>query len=290
VNRSATSSQYLLKLRDLILRNGPDCHISSTHAELQLAIDFSRELYNLQDLSEYPVGDSDDESNSDDDDEDEEDFMADMRLTAVQKKEVREAFNALSQKYTNRFFFWSAEGEHVIVNTISHLLEDVQRRPLFDTVKEDHLEALKKMLVRLKAEKENKKCDTTDFSQAKVRVEWPDVSAAQMYQLVFIEFGSRAKKYLNLSKPNSVIKMYSPLQMFDGRYFHQEMAKLRNPESFKASIFSPTGNTTNLNVAEMTTNSNVTSSTPAAAEKNGKGVAKFIGCQWTTTAMRYCAK
>ena len=33
---------YLLKLRDLILQNGPDCHLSSTHADMQLAIDFSR--------------------------------------------------------------------------------------------------------------------------------------------------------------------------------------------------------------------------------------------------------
>jgi len=33
---------YLLKLRDLILQNGFNCLLSSAHAELQLAIDYSR--------------------------------------------------------------------------------------------------------------------------------------------------------------------------------------------------------------------------------------------------------
>ena len=60
----------------------------------------------MQELSAYPIGDSDDESESDDD----EDFMLDMRLTEAQKKESREAFNVMSQKYPNKFFFWSAEG------------------------------------------------------------------------------------------------------------------------------------------------------------------------------------
>jgi len=52
----------------------------------------------------------------------------------------------------------------------------------------------------------------------------------------------------------SFFQMYSPLEVFDGRYFHQEMAKLRNPESFKATVLTPSGNANVIDTATSSTN------------------------------------
>jgi len=85
-----------------------------------------------------------------------------------------------------------------------------KRLKLFDTVKDEHLEALKKMLERLKAEKEKKKYETADFDHSKVQLEWIDVCAAHMYQLLFKEFSRWWTKKYSKGIKVSVFSLSSP--------------------------------------------------------------------------------
>ena len=123
--KDSHSPQYLMQLNALLKANGPDVQLSSNNEDLQLAIEFSRSnlvsifmllilwlkwyqsnraLYELEDLSAYPLDELDDEGDSEEEDE------RTMHLTSLQRSHILEAIEVISNQYASKFFFWRNVG------------------------------------------------------------------------------------------------------------------------------------------------------------------------------------
>jgi hypothetical protein len=160
--------------------------VSSSVEELQLAIKFSRDLYELRDLIEYPF-------DEDEDDDEEEEILYDnkteddgdgMWLTRQQKLLLADSFASLRKNHLNNFFFLANTGGAVIAKA---LLLVINNDCFSSIISEEHVVAFSSMVTRI----ENQKI-TLELSKNCIKPIWSDIQAAHIYQLAYKEF----KKYL----------------------------------------------------------------------------------------------
>jgi hypothetical protein len=170
---------------------------SSFSPALQQAISFSRAVYELEDLSSYPITSSDNTDEA-------------MRLTRAQKQLLRNWIDArrLAENYSTSTNFTP---ELVASDALNFLLTvsrngnssgatEQEEEDSFLLISESHIVAAKGMVERLCNAR--KKLNVKVAKSLKVPL-WPDVTFANLYQLV-------CKELLKL-RPNLHIDVSDPI-------------------------------------------------------------------------------
>ena len=82
-------------------------HVHNVHTHIPC----HRDLYELRDLSDYPLDESDD--NKEEEEDEDEDSSRSMKLSSAQRKHICEAVAVIVKQYSSMFFFWSIVGRWV---------------------------------------------------------------------------------------------------------------------------------------------------------------------------------
>lgn len=207
---------------DHVRQQDADYRVTSKVLEVQRAIDFTRALYEFQDLSDFPLDDEEDEP-SFEVLEDESESTTRVKLTAADFNRPALPAGLNMSLADPKPFDFSVSG--VVSRTVQALLDDFEEDE-YSLVRQKHLDAFLKIAVRLQ-ESPIIRLEDDEI----VRPQWEDIMAAYILERLI-------GTVLRLNPSSPLARISNPAKLFDHALFHSLMAADRT-NSADAKVSTP---------------------------------------------------
>jgi siroheme synthase (precorrin-2 oxidase/ferrochelatase) len=195
---------YIGELKDDLLSREDGIQLESNNENLQQAIEFSRALYELQDLTSYPVELIDKEENN-------------------EENEIKIKLNTEQEQLLNDIYKNNHINGVVTVNSAIKSLSIAidTNSSIFNTITPLHIQAFNMMAAVM-----NQKDSNYSLNSINKFPNWKDLLASHIFQLC----SSHQIKYIK-NKSSLKLTNHSPVNLYSGEAFHSCLNHLREIEN-----------------------------------------------------------